>query len=96
MSTTAFDPDDIPVMAATFRLQWEEAQDSYVILYPEGMIKLNPTAGEILSRCDGERTVAAVIEDLQQKFPDADSLTSDVLNFLSTAHEHQWIRHKSA
>lgn len=92
----AFGPDDIPVMAPTFRLQWEDAQNSYVILYPEGMIKLNPAAGEILSRCNGEHTVAALIEDLQRKFPDAENLNTDVFTFLSTAHEHQWIRLKTA
>ena len=84
------------MMAPTFRLQWEEAQDCHVILYPEGMVKLNPAAGEILSRCDGVRTVAAIIEDLEQKFPDADGLKTDVLNFLSTAYEQQWIKHQPA
>jgi pyrroloquinoline quinone biosynthesis protein D len=92
--SNAFGLADIPVMAPTFRLQWEEAQESYVILYPEGMVKLNPAAGEILSRCDGEHTVAALIEDLQRTFPDAESLSNDVLTFLGTAHDHQWIRHK--
>ena len=94
--STDFVPDDIPVMAPTFRLQWEEAQNGYVILYPEGMIKLNPAAGEILSRVDGQTTVAALIEDLQQKFPDAETLDADVFTFLSTANEHQWITRKSA
>ena len=94
--STSFDVQDVPVMAPTFRLQWEEAQDSYVILYPEGMVKLNPAAGEILSRCNGARNVAAIVEDLEQKFPDAEGLSADVFNFLSTAYEQQWIRHKTA
>lgn len=89
--TRAFAPDDVPAMARTFRLQWEEAQDSYVILYPEGMVKLNPAAGEILSRCDGQRTVAEIVGELEQRFPDSPGLRDDVLNFLSTAHEQQWI-----
>ncbi|MGB5733384.1 MAG: pyrroloquinoline quinone biosynthesis peptide chaperone PqqD, partial [Thiohalocapsa sp.] len=89
--TVSFGPEDVPVMARTFRLQWEEAQGSYVILYPEGMVKLNPAAGEILSRCDGERTVAAIIGELEHKFPDSDGLRDDVINFLSTAYEQQWI-----
>jgi pyrroloquinoline quinone biosynthesis protein D len=94
--TSAFGPDDVPVMARTFRLQWEEAQSSYVILYPEGMVKLNPAAGEILSRCDGERTVTAIIDDLEQKFPDTDGLRDDITNFLSIAYEQQWIQHGPA
>lgn len=95
MNAAPFEPNDVPVMAPTFRLQWEDAQDAYVILYPEGMIKLNPAAGEILNLCDGQHTVAGLIDDLEKKFPDADGLRTDVFNFLGTAHEHQWIR-KSA
>lgn len=94
--STHFALADVPVMAPTFRLQWEAVQESYVILYPEGMIKLNPAAGEILSRCDGRHTVAGLIDELQGKFPDADGLRDDVLTFLDTAHEQQWIRHQPA
>ena len=42
-------------IAKLFRLQWEPAQDAHVLLYPEGMVKLNQSAGEILLRCDGTR-----------------------------------------
>ena len=35
------DPVSIPQLNKHFRLQWEEAQDCYVLLYPEGMVKLN-------------------------------------------------------
>ena len=37
-----------PRVARGFRLQWEEAQGCHVLLYPEGMVKLNRSAGEIL------------------------------------------------
>ena len=40
-----------------FRLQWEPAQSCFVLLYPEGMVKLNQSAGEIMKRCDGQRDV---------------------------------------
>jgi pyrroloquinoline quinone biosynthesis protein D len=90
-----FNAEDIPQMAATFRLQWEEAQGCHVILYPEGMVKLNPAAGEILKRCDGQASVAAIIDDLQSAFPEAD-LEADVYQFLDTAYDNQWLQHKSA
>ena len=45
-----------PKLSRRLRMQWEPAQDSYVLLYPEGMIKLYQGAGEILKRCAGERT----------------------------------------
>jgi hypothetical protein len=39
------------------------------LLYPEGLIKLNPAAGEILKRCDGLRTTEQIIADLDATFP---------------------------
>jgi pyrroloquinoline quinone biosynthesis protein D len=61
-----------------------------VLLYPEGMVKLNGSAGEILKRCDGSRSVAAIIEDLQQAF-NAPDLTRDVTSFMTFAVERKWI-----
>ncbi|MES9831779.1 MAG: pyrroloquinoline quinone biosynthesis peptide chaperone PqqD [Candidatus Thiodiazotropha sp. LLP2] len=90
-----FKAEDIPQIAPTFRLQWEEAQGCHVILYPEGMVKLNPAAGEILKRCDGETSVALILNDLKSTFPDTD-LEGDVYQFLDTAYDNQWIRHKPA
>jgi len=77
-------------IAAQFRLQWEDKQQAYVLLYPEGMVKLNHSAGEILKRCDGSRTVSDIITDLEQDFPDVD-LKDDVMNLLSAASDNGWI-----
>jgi pyrroloquinoline quinone biosynthesis protein D len=91
--TETFNTQDIPQIAPTFRFQWEEAQDCYVVLYPEGMVKLSASAGEIMKRCDGQNTVTKILEDLHQTFPDAD-LDNDVFKFLEVAHENGWIRKK--
>jgi pyrroloquinoline quinone biosynthesis protein D len=47
--------DSTPALASMFRLQWEEVQQSWVLLYPEGMVKLNGSAGEIIKRLDGKK-----------------------------------------
>jgi coenzyme PQQ biosynthesis protein PqqD len=44
------------------------AQNAHVLLYPEGMIKLNGSAGEIMKRCDGEATIADITADLERTF----------------------------
>jgi pyrroloquinoline quinone biosynthesis protein D len=79
-----------PKLARLFRMQWEEAQGAYVLLYPEGMVKLNQSAGEILKRCDGERDVQAIITDIEQTF-NATDLEKDVTGFLEIATERGWI-----
>jgi pyrroloquinoline quinone biosynthesis protein D len=73
-----------------FRLQWEPAQNAHVLLYPEGMVKLNTSAGEIMSRCDGERTLAEVVADLEKAF-DATGLSSEVTAFASLALQNKWL-----
>lgn len=88
----AFTDGNIPTLAPGFRFQWEEAQGCYVILYPEGMVKMNQSAGEILRRCDGSKTVGVIVQDLNQQFPDIDNLKADVHKFLEVAHDHGWIR----
>jgi len=80
----------IPRIAALYRLQWEEAQQAHVLLFPEGVVKLNQSAGEILRRCDGQRTTAAIISELQTAFG-ADDLAADVLAFLEFASHKRWI-----
>jgi len=79
-----------PKLARLFRMQWEEAQGAYVLLYPEGMVKLNQSAGEILKRCDGERDVPAIVADLEQTF-NVQGLEKDVIGFLEIATERGWI-----
>jgi len=81
---------DVPLMPSRFRLQWEPAQNAHVLLYPEGMVKLSDSAAQILKRVDGIASAATIIQDLERAFPGAD-LRSDVLDFLSIAHQRGWI-----
>lgn len=81
----------IPRLSPTFRFQWEEAQDCHVILYPEGMVKLSPSAGEIMKRVDGKTAVHALVAGLSEQFPGVE-LGADVIRFLEAAHENGWIR----
>lgn len=80
----------IPRIGRLFRFQWEPAQDAYVLLYPEGMVKLNHSAGAILSRCDGQRNVGALVAELETAFS-ASGLGPEVEAFLRMAEEKGWI-----
>ncbi|HEX3915486.1 MAG TPA: pyrroloquinoline quinone biosynthesis peptide chaperone PqqD [Steroidobacteraceae bacterium] len=79
-----------PVVGRGFRLQWESAQDAHVLLYPEGMIKLNASAGEIMKRCDGEATVADITTDLERAFA-ATGLYEEIVRFMQIALEKSWL-----
>lgn len=77
-------------LSPLFRFQWEEAQQCHVILYPEGMVKLSPTAGEIMLQVNGETSILAICNTLSEKFDGAD-VKEDVLAFFAEAQNNGWV-----
>lgn len=73
-----------------FQLQWEEKQNCFVLLYPEGMVQLSQSAGEIMNLCDGKRTILDIVNILEDKFKIV-GLKNDVEEFLVDAKERNWI-----
>ena len=55
-----------------------------MVLFPEGAIKLQGTGRQILERCDGRRTFAEIIKELQAQFAVADpaKIRADISQFL--------------
>lgn len=83
--------EDIYKIAPHHRFQWEKAQDCYVILFPEGMVKLNGGAGEVLNLVDGTNSVEKITEELVKKFPDANGIDKDIIGMIEMALEKAWI-----
>jgi pyrroloquinoline quinone biosynthesis protein D len=83
-------PEDAsqPRLAAGCR--WGGTEQERVILFPEGAIKLQGTGRQVLERCDGQRTFAQLIGELQTEFADADpdKIRADISQFL------EQLRHK--
>jgi pyrroloquinoline quinone biosynthesis protein D len=83
----------VPKINPLFRLQFEKAQGCFVLLYPEGMVKLNDSAAEILQQIDGQTSVDEIQSQLQQKFPQAGDISNDIKEFLAAAHQKRWIKY---
>ncbi len=81
----------IPRLNRHFRMQWEEAQNCHVLLYPEGMVKLNDSASLILGCVDGSRSVGDIIADLSARFPDVEDIAGDIEEFMAIASARRWI-----
>jgi pyrroloquinoline quinone biosynthesis protein D len=93
MSESNIALDTVISLERQYRFQYEPAQQSYVLLYPEGLIKLGGSAGEILKRVDGKTSVQGIVDDLQNTFPGVE-LRQDVIDFLEVAYGKGWIRTK--
>ncbi|HEY0289093.1 MAG TPA: pyrroloquinoline quinone biosynthesis peptide chaperone PqqD [Pseudomonas sp.] len=87
----SFDRQLTPRWRQGYRFQFEPAQNSHVLLYPEGMIKLNESASAIGDLIDGERSVEAIIAALDEKFPGVPELGTDVEQFMEVARAEYWI-----
>ena len=70
-----------PYLARQARMEWDPAREQHVLLAPEGVLVLNQTGATILSLCDGERTVAEIVEELRGKYDRVDG--DEVQDFLA-------------
>ena len=87
----SFNREQVPSWRRGYRFQFEPAQNGHVLLYPEGMIKLNDSASAIGGLIDGQRSVGAIIAVLDEKFPGVPELGNDVEQFMEVARAELWI-----
>jgi pyrroloquinoline quinone biosynthesis protein D len=83
-----------PRLARGVRLQTDSRSGSAVLLFPEGVLELNETAQEILSRCDGS-TVSEIIHKLAEEYNvDLEMLAVDVRETLADLQRRKLIELK--
>ncbi len=90
--TPTVGPGDVVEMSPLYLFRWEEPQQAYVLLFPEGVVKLNETAAAILQLCDGNKTAAEIVTDLGHKY--SADVSDSVYKFLEVSHAKGWIRAK--
>jgi len=64
--------------------RWGGTEENRMILFPEGAIKLQGTGRQVLERCDGQRTFAEIIAELEKEFEKTDpaKIRADIGIFL--------------
>jgi pyrroloquinoline quinone biosynthesis protein D len=62
------DADARPRLPHGVRLVHNEAQGGWVLLAPERVFKADAIAAEIIKRCTGEATFAAIVDDLVKTY----------------------------
>jgi pyrroloquinoline quinone biosynthesis protein D len=61
-----------PRLITGARLQYDEVREEHLLLIPEGAVRLNPTAAEVLELCDGERSLDDIAGALSARYGGAD------------------------
>ena len=61
-----------PRLVTGARLRYDEVRQEHVLLIPEGAVRLNATAAEVLELCDGERSLDDIVGALAARYEGAD------------------------
>jgi pyrroloquinoline quinone biosynthesis protein D len=70
-----------PRLVTGARLRYDEVREEHLLLIPEGAVRLNPTAADVLGLCDGERSLDSIVAALSARYAGAD-LRDDVLELI--------------
>lgn len=86
------DEQSRPRLARGVRLHTDAKTGDPILLFPEGVLYLSETAQEILSRCDGTKTMADILLALAADYEvDPDTLRQDVLDCLSDLYQRKLV-----
>jgi pyrroloquinoline quinone biosynthesis protein D len=80
-------PNSKPRLAPGCR--WAEANGTErMLMFPEGALRLEGTGREILERCDGQRSIQEIVEELGAKYnADSGRIQQEVSKFLESLQQ---------
>jgi pyrroloquinoline quinone biosynthesis protein D len=70
-----------PRLVTGARLRYDDVREEHVLLIPEGVVRLNPSAAEVLELCDGERSLDDIVGALSARYEGTD-LRDDVVGLV--------------
>jgi pyrroloquinoline quinone biosynthesis protein D len=76
----------VPRLVTGARLQYDDVREEHVLLIPEGVVRLNPTAAEVLALCDGQRSLDDIAGALSERYDGAD-VRDDVRELLAAMEQ---------
>src|SRR5690349_20642089 len=75
--------DAKPMLPDRVRVQMDRVSGKPVLLYPEGVLVLNPTGHAIVLLCNGQRSIKQIASDLALKFSaPVDAIRDDVVQYV--------------
>jgi len=69
-----------PMLSPHARYRWDPIRQQHQLVFPEGVLVLNPSSAAIITRCNG-RSLGELVEELDHEFL-GESRVDDVVDFL--------------
>ncbi len=86
------DEQSRPILARGVRLQNDATTGEPLLLFPEGVLYLSASARDIVTRCNGQASAAAIISALAAEYEvDSETLHRDVLDCLGDLHQRKLV-----
>lgn len=77
-----------PKLSSRARLQTDKVTGKPVLLYPEGVLMLNPTGHAIVALCTGETTFQEMVNQLAARYKiSAEEISPQILDYLNRLRE---------
>jgi pyrroloquinoline quinone biosynthesis protein D len=75
-----------PRLVTGARLHYDRVRSEHVLLVPEGIVRLNPSAVAVLELCDGQHELTEIVGELTQRYDGAD-VGADVRGLVAAMSE---------
>ena len=72
---------NLPRLVDGARLQYDDVREEHLLLVPEGAVRLNESAAQVLALCDGKRSLEEIAATLSERYSGAD-VADDVRELL--------------
>ncbi|MFI6039755.1 pyrroloquinoline quinone biosynthesis peptide chaperone PqqD [Streptomyces sp. NPDC051315] len=79
-----------PALAPALMLRHDHVRGADLLVLPERVVVLEGHAGQIVSLCDGTRTVRGIVAELAARHPGA-PVATEVPSFLDRLHQEGWL-----
>jgi pyrroloquinoline quinone biosynthesis protein D len=85
-----------PKLSSRARLQTDKVTGKPIVLYPEGVLMLNPTGHAIVSLCTGETTFQEIVNQLAARYKvPAEQISPQVADYLNRLRERNLLETRS-
>ena len=80
----------LPLLSEHLRMRYEPAHAVWMLFLPDGVMKLNDSAAEIIRRCDGRHTVQAIVNELEELF-ETKGIAAQVQTLIDEGTRRGWL-----
>lgn len=79
-----------PVLLPAFHIQYDAARGMWQLQCPHAQVELNASAAEILRRCDGQRTITMIVQEVETWF-NTQGIADDVHTLIAQVLHKSWL-----